>query len=93
MQSHSFLSRVVLTLGLVAGVVAAQAQTPSAQQLGERLVQADANHDGDLDRSEVADMPRLKRGFDRIDTDHDGRLSKAELQTVGQMIKQRQASP
>jgi Ca2+-binding EF-hand superfamily protein len=85
------LSRVGLTLVLVAGVVAAQAQTPTAEQLGERLAQADANHDHYLDRSEVADMPRLKRGFDKIDTDKDGRLSKAELQAVGQMIKQRQA--
>ncbi len=91
MTSCSFLSRLGLTLMLVAGVVVAQAQTPTAEQLGERLVQADANHDGYLDRSEVADMPRLKRGFDKIDTDKDGRLSKAELQAVGQMIKQRQA--
>lgn len=93
MMFSSFLPRMVLTLVLVAGVVAAQAQTPTAEQLGQRLVQADANHDGYLDRSEVADMPRLKRGFDRIDTDHDGRLSKDELHTVGQMIKQRQANP
>jgi Ca2+-binding EF-hand superfamily protein len=91
MKSSSFFPRLALTLVLVAGVVAAQAQTPTAEQLTQRLAQADANHDGYLDRSEVADMPRLKRGFDRIDTDQDGRLSRGELQAVGQMIKQRQS--
>lgn len=72
------------------GAAAAQAQMPSGQQLAARLAQADANGDGFLDRTEVADMPRLKRGFDKLDTDRDGRLSKAELQVVGQKLKQRQ---
>ncbi|SEM47436.1 EF hand [Pseudoxanthomonas sp. GM95] len=94
MKPRSFLARTALAALLTAGAVLAQAQAqtaPSAEQVAQRLAQADANHDGYLDRSEVADMPRLKRGFDRIDTDKDGRLSRAELQAVGQQLKQRQA--
>jgi len=82
--------RISLVMVMVTGGGVARAQMPSSEQLTERLVQADANGDGYLDRTEVADMPRLKRGFDKLDTDHDGRLSKAELQAVGQKLKQRQ---
>ncbi len=94
MKPNALFVRITLAAALVAVAVLAQAQTqavPSAEQVAQRLAEADANHDGYLDRSEVANLPRLKRGFDRIDTDGDGRLSKAELQAVGQKFKQRQA--
>lgn len=94
MKPNALFVRTPLAAALVAVAVLAQAQTqavPSAEQVVQRLAEADANHDGYLDRSEVANLPRLKRGFDRIDTDGDGRLSKAELQAVGQKFKQRQA--
>ncbi|WCE05629.1 hypothetical protein [Pseudoxanthomonas sp. JBR18] len=94
MKPNALVVRTPLAAALVAVAVLAQAQTqavPSAEQVVQRLAEADANHDGYLERSEVADLPRLKRGFDRIDTDGDGRLSKAELQAVGQKFKQRQA--
>lgn len=94
MKPNALVVRTTLAAALVAVAVLAQAQTqavPSAEQVAQRLSEADANHDGYLDRSEVANLPRLKRGFDRIDTDGDGRLSKAELQAVGQKFKQRQA--
>ncbi|WP_238527657.1 hypothetical protein [Pseudoxanthomonas spadix] len=85
--------RILVFMLTATGAVAAaaQAQMPSGQQLAERLAQADANGDGFLDRAEVADMPRLKRGFDKLDTDRDGRLSRAELQVVGQKLRQRQS--
>lgn len=83
--------RILVFMLTATGAAAAQAQMPSGQQLAERLAQADANGDGFLDRAEVADMPRLKRGFDKLDTDRDGRLSRAELQVVGQKLRQRQS--
>jgi Ca2+-binding EF-hand superfamily protein len=49
---------------------------------GEHFEQADKNHDGFLDRNEVADNKHLSQHFDEIDTNKDGKLSKEELKAA-----------
>lgn len=68
---------------------ARQALSPDPEQIRERLRQADANGDGAIDRSEAQALPRLAKGFDRLDTDADGVLSRNELDAAAQKARQR----
>jgi EF hand len=85
---------VMTTCGLLVAIPLAMAQqagdgrsasartkTSSADNLVARLLQFDANKDGKLTRAEVTDE-RLKRLFNRADTNHDGVVSKQELTTL-----------
>lgn len=58
------------------------ADTERAGQHGDRLRKADTNGDGLLDATEVKDLPRLAKHFDRIDSNHDGKLSRDEIKAA-----------
>ena len=89
-----FRNTTVLALAVLAATAAsaasftAQAQSPGAgakQALQDRLLKADANADGYIDRAEAnASLPRIAKNFARLDGDEDGRLSPEELKAVAQ---------
>lgn len=88
---HPF-TRVLLGYALLANSIAVMAQenppslpASTRSELQERLLAADANGDGFIDRPEAeAKLPRVAKGFDRIDTNDDDRLSVDELRAVAQ---------
>lgn len=48
-----------------------------------RLHAADTNQDGAIDRAEAeASLPRVAKGFDRLDADKDGKLTVEEVQQL-----------
>lgn len=90
---HPF-TRLLFGYALLANSIAVMAQenppsppASSRSELQERLRTADANGDGFIDRQEAeAKLPRVAKGFDRLDTDDDDRLSIDELKAVAQRI-------
>jgi len=61
------------------------------QRAHERFIEADADHDGRLSRTEAKGMPFVARHFDLIDTNHDGYVSRDELRAArGKMQAMRQ---
>lgn len=49
----------------------------------DRVRAADTNQDGAIDRAEAqASLPRVAKGFDRLDTDKDGKLTVEEVQQL-----------
>lgn len=51
----------------------------TAHRLQPAFVQLDADHDGQLSRSEVRTLTVQRDCFRHLDRDHDGRLSAAEI--------------
>ena len=58
---------------------------PSADQIVERMMAFDKNHDGKLTRDEVTDA-RLLRVFDRIDTKQAGVITKEQITAFAKMM-------
>lgn len=49
----------------------------------DRVRAADTNQDGAIDRAEAeASLPRVAKGFDRLDADKDGKLTVEEVQQL-----------
>jgi hypothetical protein len=46
------------------------------------LQRLDTNHDGQLERSEVANDPRAQARFDRVDVNHDGVVTRDEVRAA-----------
>lgn len=69
------------SMGFAADAQQALPQPTPAQRdaLQARWEALDLNHDGGLQRAEVADTPALSTRFDEIDANRDGRLSQQEL--------------
>jgi len=76
MKLSSRLLPLATLMAALAASAAAGAAIGSAEQ---KLMAADANHDGQLSRTEAQAHPHLAKNFDAIDTNHDGQLSGDEL--------------
>jgi len=68
--------------GVLTKVELAELKEGAREGMVERLKAADVNGDGSLSRDEVKDMPRLSKGFDRLDANKDGLISPEELQAM-----------
>ncbi len=53
-------------------------QTSGATHLDQRFLDADANHDGGLDRTEAEKMPMLSMYFKEVDTNNNGKVTRKE---------------
>ena len=53
-------------------------QTSGATHLDKLFLDADANHDGGLDRTEAAKMPMLSMYFKEVDANNDGKVTRKE---------------
>ena len=53
-------------------------RTSGATHLDQRFLDADANHDGGLDRTEAEKMPMLTMYFKEIDTNKNGKVTRKE---------------
>ena len=53
-------------------------QTSGATHLDKRFLDADANHDGGLDRTEAEKMPMLTMYFKEVDTNKNGKVTRKE---------------
>lgn len=90
----SKLTRCAVAVALLAVSTSACAQSDRAAQamqaMQQRLKAADANGDGSIDRQEAdAQLPRVAKNFDKLDTDKDGRLSTDELKQAAELARQR----
>jgi Ca2+-binding EF-hand superfamily protein len=72
-------------LGVPFGQLRAEIDPETLATLKSRFAAADNNGDGKLTRDECqAGMPRIYRGFDRIDVDHKGYITLEQIiQFVG----------
>ena len=55
-----------------------QRQTSGATHLDQRFLDADANRDGGLDRTEAEKMPMLSMYFKEVDTNNNGKVTRKE---------------
>ena len=53
-------------------------RTSGATHLDQRFLDADANHDGGLDRTEAEKMPMLSMYFQEVDTNKNGKVTRKE---------------
>ena len=60
-------------------------------QMLERLIQADANGDGKIQKAEAPE--RMAGMFDRLDANSDGELDKEELEAIAQRMRGGQRPP
>jgi Ca2+-binding EF-hand superfamily protein len=67
------------------------APPPSADDMTTSLMMFDANHDGQLEKSEVPQ--RLQGLFERGDTNHDGILTKEEIVVLAEASRQMKLPP
>jgi len=72
-------SRLLSLATLLAGFAATGGAAAAAGAAEQKLMAADANHDGQLSKTEAQAHPHLAKNFDAIDTNHDGQLSGEEL--------------
>ena len=75
----------LLSASIVASSAFAQAPTDApkgerAYKMHERMKAADKDSDGKISRTEAAELPRLAKHFDEIDTNKDGFITKEEMQ-------------
>lgn len=76
--------------------VAPSAAPPANAATGDaraRLMAADANKDGNWDKSEWLAAGRRERGFQMLDADSDGFVTQAELKDGMAKLQARQATP
>ena len=74
------------SIGASSAFAQAPAQAPTdapkgerAHKMHERMKAADKDGDGRISRAEAAELPRLARHFDEIDTNKDGFITKEEM--------------
>jgi len=82
MNRKTFITLSVLAALSAGTAVAATQADPVAGQ--PQCASLDTNGDGYVDRSEVAESPRLDARFDEFDANQDGRLSSGEMPRRGQ---------
>ncbi|PHR95946.1 MAG: hypothetical protein COA78_29380 [Blastopirellula sp.] len=59
---------------------------PNPEEMVKRFMEADANKDGKISKSEAPE--RMKQGFDRIDADGDGFVTKDEIKKMFERFSQ-----
>ena len=74
------------SIGASSAFAQAPAQAPTdapkgerAHKMHERMKAADKDGDGRISRTEAAELPRLAKHFDQIDTNKDGFLGREEM--------------
>ena len=94
-MNRTFLSPLLVALLLVAmaAPACAQQRTISDEQkqaLKDRLQAADSNGDGMIDKAEAqAKLPRIAKGFDKLDANADGKLSPEEMRAMATQMSER----
>lgn len=86
MNSNPMKKLQVLSVAVALALTSAAAFAQAPQAAHERAktrVQLDVNHDGVIDRAEVASAPKLADRFDQLDTNNDGKLSADERPQMG----------
>jgi Ca2+-binding EF-hand superfamily protein len=84
------LAAVLLAMFTAACAQNSDRRSQARQGMMDKLKAADTNDDGYIDRAEAdASLPRVAKGFDKLDADQDGRLSNDELREAANMARQR----
>lgn len=69
-------------MGTASGSMSNEGANASASADMEKFAKLDKNKDGMLSKSEIKKDKKLKKQFDRADTDKDGNISQAEYQAI-----------
>jgi Ca2+-binding EF-hand superfamily protein len=84
MKSFTLAKSLVLTVfGLILITPAHAEESKRDQQIEEKFKAADTNHDGKLTLVEAkSGMPRVARGFSKIDADNKGYVTVDEIKAM-----------